>query len=50
MNGDDVDVVVIGGGQSGLAAGYYLRLRRLAGLSDATGAAELAPQRYAPMS
>ena len=25
MNGDDVDVVVIGAGQSGLAAGYYLR-------------------------
>ena len=25
MNADDVDVVVIGGGQAGLAAGYYLR-------------------------
>lgn len=24
MNSDDVDVVVIGGGQAGLAAGYYL--------------------------
>jgi len=25
VNSDDVDIVVIGGGQAGLAAGYYLR-------------------------
>jgi NADPH-dependent 2,4-dienoyl-CoA reductase/sulfur reductase-like enzyme len=25
VSSDDVDVVVIGGGQAGLAAGYYLR-------------------------